>query len=489
VLRWFGRLSAVCFFFSFLIPLKGLQGQSSADFFAAGLRGAYITDLANFPDIPQYTYTLQILPDYDQTLLTGTGSIRYTNTTPDSLNEIVLRLYPNLITFGGDAVVENMRVNGEPFNPSLDETRSILGLPLTTPLPPGEQVTLDFDYGVTVAHASENMYNQFSYLETELALASVLPLLSVYEPGVGWWRETIHAQGDAVYSETGNFDVTITAPNYLRLITSGTEVGRTNNTDTYTVHYAAPLMRDFSIMGGPRYETLTAQFEDIQLKVHYLPGDEVGAQKVLDWTVAAMGAYTQAFGDYVYNELDVVQTFTSAGGIEYPGMVVVADDIWNPASQHWFEWVTVHEVGHQWWYSMVGNDQINFPWVDEALTDYSVAIYENYVRGAAGYQEYINIFIEMYTEYEAESGASTIGSPAPAYSNAAYSPIVYRKGAVFFDTLAAQMGQDRFLEALRLYLATYRYRVVTPFDLQNALEQSYGAQLDALFLQWVGYSN
>jgi hypothetical protein len=82
------------------------------DFFAQGLRPNFAGDLARFPDAPLYTYQLELIPDFDQTLITGTGRIVYTNTTPDSLQEVVLRVYPNLSSFGGDATLSETTVNG-----------------------------------------------------------------------------------------------------------------------------------------------------------------------------------------------------------------------------------------------------------------------------------------------------------------------------------------------------------------------------------------
>jgi aminopeptidase N len=66
---------------------------------------------------------------------------------------------------------------------------------------------------------------------------------------------------------------------------------------------------------------------------------------------------------------------------------------------------------------------------------------------------------------------------------------VYRKGAAFFDGLLQLLGPEAFGAGLQAYLADYRYRVATPFDLQTALEQSSGIELDAWFFEWVGYSN
>lgn len=476
-------------------PLKAqMIAPDAPPFLAHGLRPQFVGDLEAFPDVPQYTFNLTLIADFDQAVLVGRGSLRYTNITPDILTEIVLRLYPNLETFGGDAVIENATISGEPIAPSLDETRSVVGLILPQVLPPGESVTIDFDYSVTVFHDRKRLYNQFSYLETELALASALPLLSVYDEGAGWWRGTQHAQGDAVYSEVGNFDVTLTAPDYLKVITSGTTVEEAPAADgSITYHYAAPLMRDFAIMASRNYQTVAGSVGDIALEVHYLTPDPEAAQKVLQWAADALMAYTQQYGEYVYPELDVVETYTSAGGIEYPGLIVASNEVWglsgNSRERLIFEWVIAHEVAHQWWYSMVGNNQVIFPWLDEALTDYSVAIYWEAIEGQAGYQELIGIFQRLYTDYESEAGSGLVGQPATAYSVEAYSPLVYRKGAFFFHNLRQLLGDEVFFGALRTYLSAYRYKIATPFDLQTILEQTSGIQLDDWFNRWIGYSN
>jgi hypothetical protein len=469
-----------------------LSAQSSPEeFFLQGLRPAFADDLAAYPNLPRHTYALTLSADYEQAVLAGTGRIVYTNLTGVVLDELVLRLYPNLVTFGGDAQLSNLRVDGQPLEPTLDATRSVVGVPLPQTLGMGGQVMLDFDYSVSVRYGLSRLYNQFSYLETELALASLLPLLSVYEEGLGWWRGVIHAQGDAVYSEVGNFDVSITAPAYLRLITTGVQVSETYDATTNSLrhHYAAPLVRDFTLIASAKYRTLSTMYEDIVLEVHYLPGGEAAAQRALTWTRDAVAAFSQTFGPYPYPELDVVETWTAAGGIEYPNLIVVADSFWNANSRKWFEWITVHEVAHQWWYALVGNNQPLYPWLDEALTDYSVGVYEGYVRGEGGYQARVADWVEEYSEYEAQFGAMTIGASAMSYGLDDYLPIVYRKGATFFHTLRDLLGPDLFFQALQTYFSTYRYRVATPFDLQAILEASYGQSLDNLFITWIGYSN
>src|SRR5688572_25521279 len=96
-----------------LLPIVQAQEPVSPDF-ATGLRPDFVTDLERYPDIPLYNFDLEITPDFDQATILGTGSIHYTNTTPDILDTVVLRLYPNLDSFGGEVVLRNMMVNEQP---------------------------------------------------------------------------------------------------------------------------------------------------------------------------------------------------------------------------------------------------------------------------------------------------------------------------------------------------------------------------------------
>jgi len=248
-------------------------------------------------------------------------------------------------------------------------------------------------------------------------------------------------------------------------------------------------MRDFSLMASGEYATLSGSAEDIDVNIHYLPGHEAEAELALEWTLDAIAAFTEYFGGYVYRELDVVETHTTAGGIEYPGLIVVADRLWATQDNLFFQVVVVHEVAHQWWYSLVGNDQVRYPWLDESLTNYSVALYYDYIQGEPAYNAVLSAYQGQYEEFATNAGDLPIGEPASQYSEGAYSPIVYAKGGLFYATIAEEVGKDTLLEALHQYFEAYKYRTATPLDLQTTLENTSGIELNDLFIEWVGYSN
>lgn len=458
-------------------------------YFGDAMHPDYRDDILAFPDAPLYTLDVALTATNEQASISGTLSVEYTNQTPDNLNDIVFRLYPNLPSYGGQTTVSDVSIDGQTVSPSLDITLSILTIPLPFPLNVGDSALIQMNFVSTVFAGEINLHAHFSYLNGALALPNFFPLLSVYDSGSGWWQNTAHPTGDAVYSETSFFDVTLTTPLNWVTITSGARVDSAENDDeqTRTSHYVAPLMRDFALMAYPRYATLTDTVDGITVDVHYLPGGLNGARSTLQYTIDSVRVFNELFGHYPYSELDVVETYTVAGGIEYPGLIVIQAESWN-ANNSYLEFVAAHEVAHQWWYSLVGNDQTRFPWVDESLAQYSTLLYYGQLYGTPTQNAIMTDFQDEWHAYATEFGDQSIGGPVVEYMqhDDAYFRIVYQKGPLFFATLANTYGQDNLINALSDYFDAYHYQVAQPSDLRNTLEQSLQQDLDVLFNDWVG---
>ncbi|MCB0031926.1 MAG: hypothetical protein KDE28_28645, partial [Anaerolineales bacterium] len=185
-------------------------------------------------------------------------------------------------------------------------------------------------------------------------------------------------------------------------------------------------------------------------------------------------------------ELDIVSTPTRALGIEYPGIVVIALRMYgpdNPFGEQALESTTAHEVGHQWFYSLVGNDQLDHPWLDESLTQYATLLYFAGRYGDGGRQGFTGA---MQSRFD-NSGASglPIGLPAAAYTPAEYSGIVYGLGPLFFVELEETLGAELFAQILQDYVATYRLRIASETSFQELAEQHCGCDLAPLFTEWV----
>src|SRR5690606_29132021 len=107
---------------------------------------------------------------------------------------------------------------------------------------------------------------------------------------------------------------------------------------------------------------------------YYLDGGLNGAQAALNYATGSLAEFNRMFGEYPYRELDVLAMPTTGFGMEYPGVIAIANRFYGEAGGAFAEAV-VHEIAHQWWYNLVGNDQPDIPWLDESLANYSYYLY------------------------------------------------------------------------------------------------------------------
>ena len=451
----------------------------------------FVGDMDAHADAPRYVLDMTIALDEAGATITGRQQVRYTNRAPHALNRIVFRLYPNLPSFGGEMTVSRVTVDGRASLAQLDATGSVVSIPLPDPIDPGQTILLALQYDIRVIEGRTRLYSHFSYIDGVLSLPNAYPVLSVYDPGTGWWDVTEHCQGDAVYSETAFYEVTLTAPEDLVIITSGTEIASSAGAGgMVTRQIVAPLVRDFAIFAGPRHVTRSAEADGVTVSMFYdptRPNADTNAEAGLRAAVESVRLFNSVFGPYPYAELDIVQTPTTAGGIEYPGLFIVGYDAWDEIGDR-FLFVVIHETAHQWWYSLVGNDQTLDPWMDEALAQFAVALFIGALEGGAAYDAAMGSYLAQHSRFISLGVGLDfpIGLPASEYAGQSYYFTVYQKGPLLFGTLVDTYGIGPALDALGDYYAASRNLIAEPADMLHSFEQSLGADLDALFEEWVG---
>jgi len=134
----------------------------------------------------------------------------------------------------------------------------------------------------------------------------------------------------------------------------------------------------------------------------------------------------------------------------------------------------------------VGSDQVDEPWLDEALVQYSTLLYFEEMQGlgvADGVRR--QVFEEPYEALVNEGRDAPVGQPVRAFRRKDYSPVVYGKGPLFFQALRDEVGDDTFLAILRGYLEAYRYQIATPEGFLTLAEETSGQKLDGLYQKWI----
>lgn len=462
-------------------PAPGLPDWRDWSSYQAALRPEAQAALETLANPVQYRIEVTFDPDAQQ--LTGQQWIHYTNPGPEPLTALPLRLYPNLRTSPPNVTVAGVMVDGTAVATTEAASGTAVLVPLNPPLAPGESSDISLEFTAAVPSGSGGNYGTYSFNEDVLALAQFYPTIPAYG-STGWELEVPSPLGDVTTADAGLYEVFFTAPSEMVVASTGTVIDTTPNANgTTTWHLASGPAREFNIVGSARYAKASQQVDDVTVNSYYLPGMAEGGEQALAWSVAALETFEEQFGPYPYTELDVVATPNEALGVEYPGLIALASRIYA-GQDTFFEFATAHEVAHQWWYNEVGNDQVEEPWLDEALAQYSTMLYYADQYGASGRAGARQSFVERWDRVRTEND-QPVGLPVDAYPDRAYGAIVYGKGPLFLDALRAAMGDEAFAQFLGDYLTTYRWDIARGTDFLALAEKHCNCQLDDLYAQWV----
>jgi len=445
------------------------------------------SDVLALDSLTRYDIDLSI--GIESLTLTARQRTEYTNNSGQPLHEIYFNLYPNSSRFEASMEIIAVTVEGMEQQFEYQRDGTVVRVPLAEPLDPGESTTVTLDFTARVPHVQENYYLVFAMAQGVLSLGDWHPMVAVYDDE-GWNLEYPEGTvGEIVFSDSAFYTVGVTVPGGLGLdvIATGMEAEHTLDDDggeTF-VYYSGPV-RDFHLLVTHRYEVATSKVGETIINSNYWPEHEVCGREALAFVGQALTLYSDLFGPYPFTELDLAEADLWPWAIEWPGLILVGEPLYSDPQEECGEWHVVHEVAHQWWYSVVGNDQVDEPWLDEALANYSTALYYEWTgdpqEAAATIADHID---ERYHAYVQTYGDGIVGGPTSHYTRASYYPLVYGKGAMFFHALRREMGDEAFFRGLQSYYVDCKYRVATPENLLAAMEKAHGQPLGEFFQRWV----
>ena len=363
-------------------------------------------------------------------------------------------------------------------------TEQALRIPFDPPLTPGDtvQIELAFTIEMPLDFDSNRSYGIFNQSSTgpELNLANWYPILAVFQNGE-WQADPVLMGGDAVTSQTALYKVAITAPVSWKIASTGTQIQQIDENALSKHIYVSGPVRDFMITASPTFDTRQTQVDDITISQWGALDTEPGWDVALEDGRNALTYYENTFGPYPFKELDIVAVkLQNASGVEYPGLILIIDGSYKSTEQRSFlKLVIAHEIAHQWWYSLIGNDVMRNPWQDEALATYSSLLFlETNSPGI----DYIGRYKSQVEKYDQSNPGQSIEQPLDAFQERLpeYGLVVYLKGALFFDAVRSQIGEAAFAQALKAYYQKYKYQLANPADLLNSFIQTCHCSLSAI---------
>ncbi len=431
---------------------------------------------------------------YDETngKLDATLSLSYVNASDAILDELYFHLYPAAYRSGAQfsPVPPSQRAEAYPYGVDYGgidvkqvsvggveqafeiggNDEDVLVIPLTKELDPTQKTRVDVSFTVTVP----KVRHRLGYHDGVINFGNWYPIACVKTED-GFDTSPYYSNGDPFFSECADYKVTLTVPSSLTAAMSGTSK-RSDSGVTSTYVSTISNARDFAFVLG---EFKVAKAVVGGTNVLYYYRKDTDAPNSLKTAADALAWFSESFGKYPYATYSVVETPFLSGGMEYAGLVYVSDSLNKSLTQE----AIVHETAHQWWYGLVGSDQVNHAWMDEGLAEYSTTLfYEHNPDYGVTYKARMADAVAAYAVWsDVTMDDGVMEKKVCDFSEFDYAYATYLKGAILLDSVRKTIGSEAFFASLKAYSKQYAYRIAYPQDMISVFEQTSNRKCKTVF--------
>jgi hypothetical protein len=294
----------------------------------------------------------------------------------------------------------------------------------------------------------------FGYLDNQINLSDWYPFIVPYDNG--WVLHNSWPFGEWLVYDAADYDVNLKVDDPSVIVASSAPEQLNGNWMEYHLEAA----RTFVMSASNRFKVDDSAVGPVKIRSYYFSGDENASGAIVWMATQSLGLYEAKFGPYPYQSISMVETDVSDGQ-EYDGLVFLATKFYsqyNGTAKSDLIMIGTHEIAHQWWFGMIGSDQAEEPWLDEAMAVYSERIFYEY-----NYPNYGDWWWSFRVNYFNPSGYVN-GSIYDYSTFSAYVDAVYLNGAKFLDALRTRVGDDAYFAFLKDYASRYAHKHVTADD-------------------------
>lgn len=454
----------------------------------------YNTDYIKGTTSTFYYMSLELTEDMT---LNASQKIEFTNTTQKQIPYLCLQLYanafsekcanapyleseissafPNDVNYGG-ITIHNVTVNGE--TQAVEYLKNDIILKIGYAIAPHNTVTIEISYTVDIPET--NM--RFGYNDKGVNIANFYPQLCVFNDD--YYFCDYLPIGDPFYSECANYKVVLIAPKDYKIASTGSQFNEKIDNEKSTFTFYAQNVRDFAFVCSKDYQIISKRQGKTDIFYYYY--NDKNPQESLKLGIDSINTFSELFGEYPYDSFTLAQVDFVAGGMEYPNLVYLSSRL----SGDIYEKVIIHETAHQWWYGLVGSNQIAQPYLDEGLTELSVALfykknniekYNSFVLDAiTSYKKYSDIYNKVLGE------TPLLNKQCTEYKkNSDYYYNAYVKAFLMFHSLYEIIGEDSFLLSLKEYKKSYSYKNAEIADFVSILDKNSSLDITYIVNMWL----
>lgn len=469
-------------------------------------------------------YQIEVTLDDQQLHLHGFEKLKYTNYSKDTLKFIYFHLWPNAYKNDRSAYVEmdvenkqtkfyyskqedrgyidslEFKVNNENVETTYyNAHEDILVLNLNQPLLPSKSIEITTPFFVKIP----TCFSRLGHTAQQYQISQWYPKPAVFDR-YGWHPMPYLDQGE-FYSEFGDYTVQITLPeNYIVAATGDvqeasektfiksriadtafklidTSIVKTTNTKLKTITFKQKNVHDFAWVADKDYRVESSEAKLPSGKIvtcySYFKPEHAKVYKGSSKVIAATIEYlSNHVGEYPYEHASIADaTLLAGGGMEYPNVTIIGE----VGSKSMLQTVIVHEVGHNWFYGLLGSNEREHPWLDEGINSYYEQLIDRKLQDedtsksldkkAAEIMSMVsNNFV--YQLVARVHDDQKIELPATEFTSLNYGSIVYYKTAAMLHYLAGYMGEADFEKAMKTYFATWKYKHPYPDDFKTIFQ-------------------
>ena len=498
--------------------------------------------------------------DDENHILRGFEKMVYYNNSSFTLNKIIIHLWPNAyknrntnlakqkysdgsISFKYADSIDlgyidslDFKVNGDKVKwQFLNEQVDISELDLTKPLNPGDSITITTPFRVKIPSGK---FSRLGHIGQSYQITQWFAKPAVFDKN-GWHPMSYLDQGE-FYSEFGNYDVSITVPkNYILMATGDlqneeeleflnekaeltSQLIKENNlpvrdsfgrkdmsfpkssVEKKTLRFVQKNVHDFAWFTDKRYHVLKGELNVNNRKITswalFTNNEAKLWRRSIEYINDATRYFSKWVGEYPYNHVTAVDgTISAGGGMEYPNITVIG----SSGDSKSLETVIVHEVGHNWYYGILGNNERDNAWMDEGLNTYIEIRYmeEKYPNGYFRKKDStqnesrgisLNISLEekelQHIAYQFNASRNydqPLKMGSKDFTQMNYGAMVYCKTGIGFHYLKAYLGEELFDNCMNEYFKQWKFKHPNPDDIKAVFETVSNENLDWFFEDYI----
>ncbi len=503
----------------------------------------------NRPPYPGYWqqdvhYRIKARLDENTDVADGSVILTYWNNSPDTLREVFFHLYQNAYNAGSYLEKQERAEGGEPWDTTLQrgtevstlkmdgqETErvidnTVMRVSLPRPIAPGGHTVFEYTFRTHWQGGGRRMklFNAWGYKHYDGT--HWYPRISVYDKQRGW--DTDQHLGHEFYGDFGTYDVELDMPNNMIVEATGQlqepeltlppelraklDIGNFkdkpwNEKPSEPIPYDAAVRRkwsyhaenvhDFAFTADPTYRIGQTEWNGVKCIAMAQEPHAAKWQNAADYCAKVIRSHSTNFGMYAYPKMVVAD---ARDGMEYPMLTLDSGNEPN------YRGLFAHEIGHNWFFGMVGNNETYRAMLDEGFTQFLTAFGLTDIDGDIMVEEprrtrYEERFAdpvspredEVYRGYMIDAIRDDL-PPINTHSDGfGYYTAqgrggyrhVYMKTATMLYNLQYVLGDTLFQQAMKHYFNQWKIAHPTVEDFRNSIIGFTRVDLNWFFDQWI----